>query len=168
MLPILKFCLPKSGRAPLNIKLVIHLVSHRVINLHTLFHDDSGQLHQLSALDLHHLNLNPNCLQMPTKNSYNNIQGVAKKIVPHLCGCSGGAVDSIISVFTQLHKSDFNLELLTLYESIWNVVADLWQRKAKISGASKTALHCSLSKSSKFQRKGPGIALIFLLIVLWG
>ena len=41
-----------------------------------------------------------------------------KKIVPRLCGCYRGALNSIILVFTQLHRSDFNLEFATLYESI--------------------------------------------------
>ena len=39
-------------------------------------------------------------------------------ILPHLCGYCGGAVDSIISVFTQLHMSGFNLEFETMYESV--------------------------------------------------
>ena len=39
-------------------------------------------------------------------------------IVPRLCSYCGGAVDSIISVFTQLHRSGFNLEFETLFESI--------------------------------------------------
>ena len=43
---------------------------------------------------------------------------VSQKIVPRLCGFCGGAVDSIISVFTQLHRSSFNLEFETLFESI--------------------------------------------------
>ena len=43
---------------------------------------------------------------------------VSKRIVPHLCGCCGGAVYSIISVFTQLHRLGFNLDFETLYESI--------------------------------------------------
>ena len=46
-------------------------------------------------------------------------------IVPRLCGCCGGAVDSFISHFTQLHSSGFNLAFETLYETIWQVVADL-------------------------------------------
>ena len=48
-------------------------------------------------------------------------------------------MDSIISVFTQLHKSGFNVELKTLYESIIPVFADLWQRKGKISGCFKNS-----------------------------
>ena len=38
--------------------------------------------------------------------------------VARLCGYCGGAVDLIIPVFTQLHRSGFNLELKTLFESI--------------------------------------------------
>ena len=45
------------------------------------------------------------------------VQGVPK-LVPRLCGCYGGAVDSITSVFIQLYRSDFNLEFETLFESI--------------------------------------------------
>ena len=47
-----------------------------------------------------------------------NLLGISKTCVPHLCGYCGGAVDSIISVFTQLHRSSLNLEFETLYESI--------------------------------------------------
>ena len=65
---------------------------------------------------------------------------ISQKIVPCLCGCCGGAADSIISVFTQLHRSRFNLEFEILFESILHVVVDLWQRKGKISGCFKTAL----------------------------
>ena len=60
--------------------------------------------------------------------------GCPKKIVLRLCGYCGGAVDPIISVFSQSHKSSFNLELETLFESIWHMVADLWQRRSKING----------------------------------
>ena len=44
------------------------------------------------------------------------IQGVPKKLC--LCGYCGGAVDSIISNFTQLHRSSFILKLEILYKSI--------------------------------------------------
>ena len=50
------------------------------------------------------------------------------------------AVNSIISVFTQLHRSGFNSEFETLYESILEAVPDLWQRKGKEVVASKPAL----------------------------
>ena len=46
------------------------------------------------------------------------IYTVSKTIVPHLRGYCGGAVDSVISVLTQLHRQDFNLESETLRESI--------------------------------------------------
>ena len=55
-----------------------------------------------------------------------------QKIVVRLCGCCGGAVDSIVSVFMRLHGSSFNLEFENLFELIWHMVADLWQRKGKI------------------------------------
>ena len=41
-----------------------------------------------------------------------------KTYAPRLCGYCGGAVDSIISNFTHLDWSSFNLEFETLYESI--------------------------------------------------
>ena len=43
---------------------------------------------------------------------------VSQKIVSRLCGCCEGAVDSIISDFTQLHRSGLNLEFENLLESI--------------------------------------------------
>ena len=43
---------------------------------------------------------------------------VSQKIVPCLCGCCGGAVNATISAFSQLHRSGFNLEFETLFESI--------------------------------------------------
>ena len=55
--------------------------------------------------------------------------GCPKKLVSRLCDCCGGAVDSSISSFKQLHRSMFNFDFETLYESIWQVVADLWERK---------------------------------------
>ena len=52
-------------------------------------------------------------------------------IAPRLCGYCGGAVDSAISIFTQLHSSGFKLEFEILFESIGQMVADLWKGKAK-------------------------------------
>ena len=43
---------------------------------------------------------------------------VSQKIVLCLSGCCRGAADSIISVFTKLHRSGFNLAFEILYESI--------------------------------------------------
>ena len=43
---------------------------------------------------------------------------VSKMIVSHLRGYCGGALDSIISVFTLLDRLGFNLEFETLYDSI--------------------------------------------------
>ena len=48
-------------------------------------------------------------------------------------------MDSIISFFTQWRRSGFNLEFETLHESICQLVADLWQRKGKISGCFKNS-----------------------------
>ena len=62
---------------------------------------------------------------------------VSQKSVQRLCGRCGGAVDLIISIFTQLHMSGLDLEFETLLESIWQVVAGLWQRKGKMSGCFK-------------------------------
>ena len=53
-----------------------------------------------------------------------------KIIVPRLYGYCGGAVDSTSSIFTHLHSIG-QACFETLYESIWQVVANLWQRKAK-------------------------------------
>ena len=54
-------------------------------------------------------------------------------------GCCGGAVGLIVSAFTHLYRSGFNFEFETLLESITEVVADLWERKGKVSGCFKTA-----------------------------
>ena len=42
----------------------------------------------------------------------------SQNVVPRLCSCCGGAIDSIILVFTQLHRSGLNVEFETLYDSI--------------------------------------------------
>ena len=63
-----------------------------------------------------------------------------------VCYC-GGAVDSIISVFTQLHRSAFNLKFETLFESIWHVVAHLWQRKGTTRGCFKYSTSIVLQQS---------------------
>ena len=62
-----------------------------------------------------------------------------KIVVPFLCDNYGGTVDSIISTSTLLHKSVFNLEFETLFVSSWHMVADLWERKGKISGCFKNS-----------------------------
>ena len=54
------------------------------------------------------------------------INRVSQKIMPRLGGYFEGVVDSIITIFTQSHRSGFNLEFETLFESISHVVADLW------------------------------------------
>ena len=43
-----------------------------------------------------------------------------------VCGCCGGAIGSIVSVFKELHWSGFNLEFEILHESIRHVAADIW------------------------------------------
>ena len=90
--------------------------------------------------------------------------------MPCLCGYCGGAVDSIIPVFTQLHRSGFNLEFETLYESVGQVVIDLWQRKAKtsccFSNSTSFVLHLQQFKTTQVYRKGfhdSIVALKFLL-----
>ena len=51
--------------------------------------------------------------------SMNNIMyWVSQNNGERLCGYCGAAIDSIISVFTQLHRSGFNLEFETLPESM--------------------------------------------------
>ena len=45
----------------------------------------------------------------------NHLHGRPKNSL-RLCGCFGGAIDSIILISTQLHRSSFNLEFETLYE----------------------------------------------------
>ena len=78
-------------------------------------------------------------------------------IVPRLCCCCGGFVDSIIPVFVQLHRSGFNLEFETSYESIRYVVVDLQQRNGNISGCFEH-FNCSKAMSNQviFQGNGPG------------
>ena len=81
--------------------------------------------------------------------------GCPKIIVPCLCGYCGGAVDSIISVLIQLHRSSFNLEFEIFFESIWHLVADLWPRKDKISGYFKNGTSIVLQQCQNnvsFQR----------------
>ena len=85
-----------------------------------------------------------------------------RKIVPRLSGYCGRAVDSIISVFTKLDRSGFNLEFET-----FSGQSDTWlpiygRGKAKLAVTSKTALLLfsgnfkDINKVS-FQRKGSGI-----------
>ena len=50
---------------------------------------------------------------------------VSLTTVLRFCSCSGGAVGSIILVFTQLHNPGFNLEFETLFELVWQMIADL-------------------------------------------
>ena len=90
--------------------------------------------------------------------------GCPKKIVPRLCGCYGVAVGSIISIFTWCYRSGFKLEFETLHESFGQVVADLWQRKDKISGCFKNSTSIVLQQCQNqvsFQRKDFGIVSKF-------
>ena len=98
------------------------------------------------------------------------IQGV-HKFVPCLCGYCGGAVDSVFSLLGQLHSLSFNLEFETLFESIGRVVADLWQRRGKISGCFKNSTSVVLQECQNkvnLRRKGSSIVLRFLVILLKG
>ena len=52
--------------------------------------------------------------------------GCLKIIVLRFCGYCEGAVDPVALFVTLLHRSGFNLEFKTLFESILHVVADLW------------------------------------------
>ena len=61
-------------------------------------------------LNDHYFELNGLEAHLPT--------GCPQKIVRCLYVCFGGAMDSIIFVFTQLHRSGFNLEFETLFESV--------------------------------------------------
>ena len=50
------------------------------------------------------------------------IYSVSQTIVRCLSGYCGGAIDLIITIFTQLHRSAFNLEFETVLESIVNLI----------------------------------------------
>ena len=59
------------------------------------------------------------CIELLWFQSNNDsVQGFPRKFVPRLCVCYGGAIDSIILVFTQMHRLGFNLEFDALFESI--------------------------------------------------
>ena len=75
-------------------------------------------------------------------------------IISRLCDYCGGAVHSIISILAQLHRSCFNLKLETLFESSWQVVADLWKKKGQISGSFKnsTSTVCTQATFLLFSR----------------
>ena len=82
-----------------------------------------------------------------------------------LCGYCGGAADSILSVYSQLHRSGFNLEFGAFFKSICTMVADLSQRKGEISGCFKNSTSIVLQQchdKASFQRKGSGIISTFL------
>ena len=54
--------------------------------------------------------------------------------------CYEWATASIVLILTQLRRSGFNSEFETCFESIYQGIADLWQRKGENVVASKTAL----------------------------
>ena len=58
-------------------------------------------------------------------------------IVPCSCNCCGGDVDRIISVFTKLHQSGFNLEYETYFESVDKWLLIYGREDAKLVVASK-------------------------------
>ena len=62
--------------------------------------------------------------------------------MPSLCGCCGGAIDSIISDLTQLHRSGFNLSLRSFssQSDTWLLIYGKIRDEAKLVVASKTAL----------------------------
>ena len=66
--------------------------------------------------------------------------------MPRLCGYCGGAVDSIISVFTQLHRSSSNLQFETCLSQ---------------SGTSLLIYYREKAKQESFQRKDTEIVLRF-------
>ena len=73
--------------------------------------------------------------------------------------------------FTQLHRSGFSLEFENLFDSIWPVVADLWQIKGKTGGCFKNSTFVVLQKCQNkvsFERNGSGIVLKSLVLILKG
>ena len=56
------------------------------------------------------------------------------KMILRLCGCCGGAVDSIMSAFTQLHRSGFSVSQSGKWLLIYG------REKAKQVASSKIAL----------------------------
>ena len=59
--------------------------------------------------------------------------GRRKEIMPNVCGCSGGAIRSIVLFLTKLHKKRLNLESETLFLPVGQMLADLWHKKDKMS-----------------------------------
>ena len=89
--------------------------------------------------------------------------------MPRLCDFCGGAVDQ--SVITQPHRSGFNVQFEILYELIYQVVADLWQRIGKIRCCFKNSISVALRQCQskvRFLRKGSSIVIEFFLTLLKG
>ena len=55
-----------------------------------------------------------------------------KKVVYCLGGCCEGLVASIFVIFTRLRRLGLSVDFETLFESIWQVVADLWRMKRQM------------------------------------
>ena len=72
----------------------------------------------LGIVDLFSQSAVKNFIRTPQTNLLSQINRVSEKILLYLCGCCERAVNSIISAFRQLHRSGFNLEFETLFESI--------------------------------------------------
>ena len=60
--------------------------------------------------------------------------------MPRLCGYCGGAIDSIISLFTQLHRSGLNLEFENFFSQFDTWLLIYGREKAKYVVASKNEL----------------------------
>ena len=74
--------------------------------------------------------------------------------MPCLHGCCGGALDSIDSIFTQLHRSGFNLESETWYKFICQVIADLWKANEVVASKTAFVLFSNNVKKIRFPKKG--------------
>ena len=98
------------------------------------------------------------------RSSYTSYTECPKIIVFRVSYYYGGAVDSMISIFKQLQRPGVDLEFATLFESIWNVVADLWHRKSKMSCRFITSASIVLQQcqnKGNFQWKDSGIVSKF-------
>ena len=71
-------------------------------------------------------------------NYQKHLKGVLKNC-KNSCGCCGGAVILIVTGFILLHRRGFNSQFETMFQSVWQVIADLWQREDKINGCFKNS-----------------------------
>ena len=92
--------------------------------------------------------------------NYVNLYRMSQNIVPNLCGCCGGALSFVIPYSAKLHRIGFVLEFVTLFESISQLVVNLWQMKGKNVVASKR--HC-IQNQVVFETKGSGVVFKFSL-----